>query len=91
MVEFDRHLFGPIKKSDRVYFLCDRLGRDVLNADDPATRVSMTIGLVGVALSLILGIMIGGISGFFGGFIDLGIQRMIEICSPFLRFRCGLV
>jgi peptide/nickel transport system permease protein len=39
----------------------------------------MTIGLVGVALSLILGIMIGGISGFFGGFIDLGIQRMIEI------------
>jgi len=55
------------------------LGRDVLSRTIHATRVSMTIGLVGVALSLILGIMIGGISGFFGGFIDLGIQRMIEI------------
>ena len=80
MVEFDRHLFGPIKKSDRVYFFgADRLGRDVLSRTIHATRVSMTIGLVGVALSLILGIMIGGISGFFGGFIDLGIQRIIEI------------
>ncbi len=80
LVEFDRHLFGPIKKSDRVYFFgADRLGRDVLSRTIHATRVSMTIGLVGVALSLILGIMIGGISGFFGGFIDLGIQRMIEI------------
>ena len=63
-----------------VYFFgADRLGRDVLSRTIHATRVSMTIGLVGVALSLILGIMIGGISGFFGGFIDLGIQRMIEI------------
>ena len=80
LFEFDRHLFGPIKKSDRVYlFGADRLGRDVLSRTIHATRVSMTIGLVGVALSLILGIMIGGISGFFGGFIDLGIQRMIEI------------
>ncbi|MEY3045944.1 MAG: hypothetical protein RL242_2786, partial [Pseudomonadota bacterium] len=80
LFDYDRHLFGPIKKSDRVYFFgADRLGRDVLSRTIHATRVSMTIGLVGVALSLILGIMIGGISGFFGGFIDLGIQRMIEI------------
>ncbi len=76
----DRHLFGPVKPRDRVYFFgADRLGRDVLSRTIHATRVSMTIGLVGVALSLVLGITIGGLSGYFGGIVDLGIQRVIEI------------
>lgn len=76
----DRHLFGPIKPRDRVYFFgADRLGRDVLSRTIHATRVSMTIGLVGVALSLVLGITIGGLSGYFGGVVDLAIQRVIEI------------
>jgi len=77
---FDRHLFGPVNPGDRVYlFGADRLGRDVLSRTIHATRVSMTIGLVGVALSLVLGISIGGLSGYFGGVIDLAIQRLIEI------------
>ena len=80
LFEFDRHILGPINPRDRVYFFgADRLGRDVLSRTIHATRVSMTIGLVGVALSLVLGIMIGGISGYFGGYLDLGIQRVIEI------------
>ena len=44
-----------------------------------ATRTSLTIGLVAVALSLVLGVLLGGISGFYGGAIDTTIQRIIEI------------
>ena len=75
----DRHLVGPHDPASRVYFAgADRLGRDVLSRTIYATRVSMTIGLVGVGLSLALGLLIGGISGYFGGWIDVGIQRLIE-------------
>ena len=80
LFKMDRHFFGPVKSRDRVYFFgADRLGRDVLSRTIHATRVSMSIGLVGVALSLVLGITIGGLSGYFGGVVDLGIQRLIEI------------
>jgi peptide/nickel transport system permease protein len=44
-----------------------------------ATRISMSIGLVGVFLSLVLGVVLGGISGFYGGIVDNAIQRLIEI------------
>ncbi|MXW84643.1 MAG: ABC transporter permease, partial [Boseongicola sp. SB0667_bin_21] len=50
----------------------------VLSRTIHATRVSMTSGLVGVGISLGLGIAIGGVSGYFGGFVDLAIQRLIE-------------
>ena len=53
-------------------FGADRLGRDMLSRIIYGTRVSMSIGLVGVgAVSLILGLMLGGISGYFGGFVDI--------------------
>lgn len=75
----DRHLFGPVNSDDRVYFAgADRLGRDVLSRTIHATRVSMTIGLVGVALSLTLGLLLGGLSGYLGGWTDVGLQRLIE-------------
>ena len=76
---WDRHFFGPTNPQDRVYFFgADRLGRDVFSRTVYATRVSMTIGLIGVALSLVLGLIIGGASGYFGGWIDVVIQRIIE-------------
>ena len=43
------------------------------------TRISLTIGLVGVAISLVLGVLLGGLSGFYGGIADTVIQRVIEI------------
>ena len=43
------------------------------------TQVSLSIGLVAVAFSIVLGILLGGISGYFGGWVDMVIQRMIEI------------
>ncbi len=76
----DRHLVGAAQFGDPVYLLgTDRLGRDVLSRTIYGTRVSMSVGLVGVGLSLLLGIILGGISGFYGGMIDNLIQRSIEI------------
>ena len=57
----------------------DRLGRDMLSRLFYGARISLTIGLVGITISFILGITIGGIAGFFGGMIDNVIQRIIEI------------
>ena len=72
-------LFGPLNKADPVYLLgADRLGRDMLSRIVYGTRISMSIGLIGVTLSLVLGIVLGGISGYNGGTVDNIIQRVIE-------------
>ena len=57
----------------------DLQGRDLLSRIIYGTRVSLSIGLVGVALSFVLGIVIGAISGYLGGVTDFAIQRLIEI------------
>lgn len=57
----------------------DIQGRDVFSRLVYATRTSLTIGLVGVTLALVLGVALGGASGYLGGAIDVGIQRVIEI------------
>ncbi len=77
--ESDLHLFG-LENNEQVVFItgADRLGRDQLSRLAAGTRISTTIGLVGVGISLILGILIGGVSGFYGGSLDLTIQRVIE-------------
>jgi peptide/nickel transport system permease protein len=75
-----RHLFS-IGSDDgtRLTLLgTDRLGRDVFSRLMYGTRISMSIGLVGVTISLTLGIVIGGVSGYYGGIIDTAIQRVIE-------------
>lgn len=75
------HLIGVSENPDggTLFLLgADRMGRDMLSRVVYATRISLSIGLVGVALSLILGIILGGISGYYGGTLDLIIQRVIE-------------
>ena len=57
----------------------DQLGRDVYSRLIVATRTSLTIGLAGVALSLALGVLLGGVSGLYGGWVDTVIQRIIEV------------
>jgi peptide/nickel transport system permease protein len=76
------HLLGPAGAStgERVHLLgTDRLGRDQWSRLMHGTQTSMTIGLVAVTLSVVLGVLLGGISGYFGGLADLGIQRLIEL------------
>jgi peptide/nickel transport system permease protein len=59
-------------------FGADRLGRCVYSRIMDGTQISLSVGLVGVFLSLLLGIILGGISGYYGGRIDFVIQRVIE-------------
>lgn len=75
-----RHkLFGVEEPRAPLYVLgADRLGRDQLSRLIHGTRISLSIGLVGVGLSLILGIIIGGFSGYYGGWFDSAVQRIIE-------------
>ena len=76
----DLHLFGLDDADDHPIFLlgADALGRDLLTRILYGSRVSLSIGLVGVGLSLIFGVLLGGISGYFGGVTDVIIQRIIE-------------
>ena len=56
----------------------DKFGRDIYSPTLYAARTSLSIGLVGVAITFVLGCALGGISGFFGGSADMAIQRLIE-------------
>ena len=82
LVESDIHLFGlsPEAQEETVYFPLgsDRLGRDMVSRIFHGARISLSIGLVSVFLSLGLGIVLGGMSGYYGGWIDNVIQRVIE-------------
>jgi peptide/nickel transport system permease protein len=82
LIPTDRHLLGVSDgKPENSLFLLgtDLLGRDVWSRLMLASRTSLTIGLVGVALSLFLGVLLGGVSGLYGGWVDTVIQRLIEI------------
>ena len=87
------HLVGPVNPRDPMYLWgADRLGRDMLSRIIYGTRISMTIGLIGVAMSLVLGVLLGGISGYFGGHVDNVIQRVIEflLAIPTIPLWMGL-
>ena len=61
----------------------DRLGRDVLSRIIYGARISLTIGIIGITISFVLGLTIGGVAGYYGGWVDMIVQRLIEILQSF--------
>ena len=75
----DVHLFCPAEGGTLFLLGTDRLGRDVLSRIIYGARVSLTIGLLGVAITFLLGLIFGGLAGYYGGLVDLVVQRIIEV------------
>jgi peptide/nickel transport system permease protein len=79
LIESNVHLACPAENGQLFLLGTDRLGRDVLSRIIFGARISLTIGLFGIAFSFVLGIIIGGLAGYHGGVFDLIVQRVIEV------------
>jgi peptide/nickel transport system permease protein len=92
LVPADRHFFGVKKAAARgpdgtlptFYFLgADKYGQDIFSRLAYGSRISLSVGLVSIAVTFFLGITIGGISGYAGGMTDTVVQRVIEVINAF--------
>ncbi len=83
LIEGSFHFVCPPK--DGTFFLLgtDRLGRDMFSRIVYAARISLTIGIIGIALSFALALILGGLAGYYGGWIDSVVQRITEIIKSF--------
>ncbi|AFL51816.1 peptide/nickel transport system permease protein [Sinorhizobium fredii] len=79
LFESNLHLACPAENGQLFLLGSDRLGRDVLSRIIYGARISLTIGLLGITVSFVLGIVIGGLAGYHGGVFDLVVQRLIEV------------
>lgn len=79
LIKTNTHLFCAPEGATLFLFGADRLGRDVFSRILYGAQLSLTVGLVGITVSFVIGIVLGSIAGYFGGILDWGINRVIEI------------
>src|SRR5437879_8444209 len=88
-----RHLIGvdgDLDATKTIFLLgTDVQGRDLWSRLMSVPRISLTIGLLGVTMRLVLCFVLGGLSGFYGGIVDTLSQRTIEILRPFPTLPLG--
>jgi peptide/nickel transport system permease protein len=84
MIPASFHFICPAEGGTLFLLGTDRLGRDMFSRITYGARVSLTVGLVGITISFTLGIILGGLSGYYGGWVDTVVQRLIEVirCFP---------
>ena len=83
LFEASAHLVCPGAGGTMFLFGTDRLGRDLFSRIIYGARISLTVGLFGVIFSMILGVIFGGLAGYYGGIVDSMVQRTIEIIRSF--------
>jgi peptide/nickel transport system permease protein len=83
LIEGSFHFVCPPKGGHFFWLGTDRLGRDMFSRIVYAARISLTIGLIGITLSFALALFLGGLAGYYGGWVDMIVQRLTEIIKSF--------
>ncbi|HTR84689.1 MAG TPA: ABC transporter permease [Reyranella sp.] len=83
LIDGSFHFVCPPDGGTAFFLGTDRLGRDMLSRIIYAARISLTIGLIGIALSFTLALVLGGLAGYYGGWVDMVVQRLTEILKSF--------
>lgn len=83
MIEGSFHLVCAPEGGTAFFLGTDRLGRDMLSRIVYAARISLTIGIIGIVLSFALALLLGGLAGYYGGWVDMVVQRITEILKSF--------
>jgi len=83
LIEGSFHFVCPPKGGQFFWLGTDRLGRDMFSRIVYAARISLTIGLIGITLSFALALFMGGLAGYYGGWVDMIVQRLTEIIKSF--------
>jgi peptide/nickel transport system permease protein len=83
LIEGSFHFVCPPEDGKFFWLGTDRLGRDMFSRIVYAARISLTIGIIGIALSFALALVLGGLAGYYGGWVDNVVQRITEIIKSF--------